>query len=320
MKEIAPPTITEIISANETKAIRNKFNQKIMKNLNQPIDLSKIWENTENLETLYHQLTDLKKCLDSFRPFSETETEILKNFFDIEYTYHSNKIEGNTLTKSETHLVINKGLTIANKSLNEHLEAINHKDAIDYIRDLTDNGADFTKRDLLNIHQLILRSINQKEAGKYRSQDVLISGSRHIPPKHFQINDLMEEYFKFYEANKDTIHPVELASEMHERLVTIHPFIDGNGRTSRLVMNLILIKNGYPITIIEGEQDKRLEYYDSLELIQIGEDKNKEQFKLLIANNVKSMIFKYLDLLASNNNDERLDKGSYFFKRIEDIL
>lgn len=311
------------ISNEKTLELRFLFNKKLMENFknynNSELNLSLIWRETNDLQELYTQLDDLKTCLDSFRPLSENEVEMLNNYFDIEYTYHSNKIEGNTLTKNETNLIINKGITVDKKSLNEHLEAINHKEAIDYIRELVEKDTDFSNSDLLNIHFLVLKSIKPKNAGRYRMRDVEITGSSHTPPKHFKLLDLMEEYFRFYEENKNTMHPVELSAEMHERLVTIHPFIDGNGRTSRLVMNLILLKNGYPITIIEGDNAKRLEYYDSLELSRNIDD-NKKTFKLFIANKVKDMMFKYLNLLSSNNEEDRLTKGGYFFNRIKEIL
>lgn len=317
------PTNQTSISAERTLELRSLFNKKLMENFEKNnarnLDLSLVWKETNNLQELYAQLDDLKKCLDSFRPLSENEVEMLNDYFDIEYTYHSNKIEGNTLTKNETNLIINKGITVDKKSLNEHLEAINHKEAIDFIRELVEKNADFSNYDLLNIHFLVLKSIRPKDAGKYRTKDVEITGSLHTPPPNFKLIDLMEGYFKFYEENKNSMHPVELSAEMHERLVTIHPFIDGNGRTSRLVMNLILLKNGYPITIIEGDNKKRLEYYDSLELSRDISD-NKKTFKLLIANNVKSMMFKYLNLLSSNNEEDRLTKGGYFFERIKEIL
>lgn len=312
------------ISTERTLELRSLFNKKLMENFEKNnarnLDLSLIWKETNDLRELYSQLDDLKKCLDSFHPLSENEVEMLNDYFDIEYTYHSNKIEGNTLTKNETNLVINKGITVSGKTLIEHFEAVNHKEAIDYIRELVENNSDFSKMDLLNIHQLILKSIKPKDAGRYRMQDVEITGSRHMPPPHFLVNDLMEEYFRFYEENKNTIHPVELSAEMHERLVTIHPFIDGNGRTSRLIMNIILLKNGYPITIIDSEERYRQEYYDSLELAQIGKDVNKERFKILVAKKVKDMMFKYINLLSSNNNEDRLTKGGYFFERIKEIL
>lgn len=311
------------ISDVQILEIRSLFNKKLMenfeKNNTRNLDLSLVWKETNNLQELYTQLDDLKKCLDSFRPLSENEVEMLNDYFDIEYTYHSNKIEGNTLTKNETNLIINKGITVDKKSFNEHLEAINHKEAIDFIRELVEKDTDFSNYDLLNIHFLVLKSIRPKDAGKYRIKDVEITGSSHTPPPHFKLIDLMEEYFRFYEYHKNIMHPVELSAEMHERLVTIHPFIDGNGRTSRLIMNLILLKNGYPITIIEGDNKKRLEYYDSLELSRDISD-NKKTFKLFIAKNVKSMMFKYLNLLSSNNEEDRLTKGGYFFEKIKEIL
>lgn len=304
--------------------LKQKYKQKLLENIKtsnqKTLDLSLIWQDTDDLDELYKQLSDLKNCLDSFRPLSDNEVKKLNEFFDIEYTYHSNKIEGNTLTLNETHLVINKGITIGSKSLNEHLEAVNHQWAIDYVRELVKDQVEFNKFELLSIHQLILQSIDTKNAGKYRTCEVLISGSRHIPPSHLLLDELMADYFDFYQTHKDSLHPVALASEMHERLVSIHPFVDGNGRTSRLVMNLILLQNGYPITIIEGDNDKRLAYYDSLEKIQIGEDTHKTVFKLLIANNVKTMLFNYLNLIAPNGDNDNNEKGDYFFRKIEPIL
>ena len=130
----------------------------------------------------------------------------------------------------------------------------------------------------------------------------------------------MEGYFKFYEANKDVMHPVELAAEMHERLVSIHPFVDGNGRTARLVMNLILLQNGYPITVIASDKAKRTAYYNALETAQITQPKNDQPFKLLVANYVKEWSFTYLDFLSQNFYEEDKNKGYTFFKKIEPYL
>ncbi len=215
---------------------------------------------------------------------------------------------------------MNKGLTIKGKSLNEHLEAVNHQEAIDYIRAIASKEVSLDKRTLLDIHSLILHGIDRSNAGQYRQDDVTISGTDFVPPMFLQVPQLMEEFFQFYEDNKDTMHPVELASEMHERLVTIHPFIDGNGRTARLIMNLILIGHGYPMTILNSDNDKRHEYYDSLEATQTGQDPNKTQFKRFIAQNVKDWLFHYLNLLAPNGTPESKKKGYYFFKKIEPLL
>lgn len=317
-------------SANEQLelvSLREKFNQFLMESMNQNVqhktdflDLSKVWEDTDNLPELYDQLTDLQKCLDSLRPLSKAQLNNLNESFDVEYTYESNRIEGNTLTMQETHLVVNKGLTVKGKSMAEHLEAVNHQEAIDYIRGIASKEVPFDKRTLLDIHSLVLHGIDRENGGKYRQEDVMISGSQFKPPMFLQVAHLMDDFFEFYEANKNTMHPVELASELHERLVTIHPFIDGNGRTARLLMNLILIRHGYPMTILSSENDKRQTYYDSLEASQTGQDPDKTQFKTFIADNVKTWCFNYLNLLAPNGTPENKKKGYYFFKKIESLL
>ncbi|KAA5537773.1 Fic family protein [Paenimyroides baculatum] len=227
-------------------------------------------------------LDELKNKLNALR---NQQGDKVAKAFDIEYTYESNKIEGNTLTLQETALVIEKGLTIGGKSLNEHLEAINHDYAIEFIKELATEKNSITERDVLQIHRLILQGINNNNAGKYRNEQVLISGSKHVPPQHYLIQEEMDNLFIWYNENKEKLHPVVLSAEMHERLVTIHPFVDGNGRTSRLLMNLILLQNGFPIAILKGDTENRLKYYDTLEIAQINHD--KQPFIYFIIDNVK---------------------------------
>lgn len=233
----------------------------------------------------YKELDLLKDKLNHLR---KNHSDKVAHAFDIEYTYESNKIEGNTLTLQETALVIEKGLTIGGKSLNEHLEAINHQHAIEFIKELAQTNNPITERELLQIHQLILQGIDNPNAGKYRNVQVLISGAKHIPPQPYLVQKQMEELFIWYNENRATLHPIELSAEMHERLVTIHPFIDGNGRTSRLLMNLILLQNGFPIAILKGDAENRLNYYKALETAQT--DNNKNPFLQLIKDNVKETI------------------------------
>ena len=228
-----------------------------------------------NVEKIIKQIDKLKKQLDALRPLPKEQLENLDEYFRIQYTYDSNRIEGNTLTLQETALIVDKGITIGGKSVHEHLEAINHSEAVELIIDLVQNKTDLTEYILKQLHGLILRGINKNNAGKYRSVNVMISGSLHRPPEPFMVSKLMEDYFMFYELNKKTMHPVLLSAEMHERLVTIHPFIDGNGRTSRLIMNLVLMQHGFPITNISGDKKNRLSYYNSLETAQVENDKNK---------------------------------------------
>ena len=223
-----------------------------------------------NIIVLLKTVDDLKTKWQNSLPIEETQKRKLKEHFAIEYTHESNKIEGNTLSLQETFLVISKGLTIAGKPIAEHLEAINHGDAIEFIEELVDNKMPFNEHALKSIHNLILKGIDRKNAGVYRSVSVRIGGSKHIPPEPLELNHLMQDYFLHYNAQKDVMHPVLLAAEMHERLASIHPFIDGNGRTARLVMNLILQQHGYSTAIFKGGLANRLEYYEALEAVQLN--------------------------------------------------
>ena len=235
----------------------------------------------------------------------------LNRYFDEVYTYDSTSIEGNTLTLQETSLVLNKGVTIGGKSLREHFEVVNHIEAIEYIKDLVKEQEELSQRILFEIHYLILKSINSENAGKYRWEDVRISGSKHMPPSFLKVQELMDQYFEFYKENKDKTNPVLLSAYMHKKLVTIHPFVDGNGRTSRLIMNLILLQNGFPITNISSEKDLRDEYYNTLEKVQTQNDDTA--FLKFIAGNVKQALIEYLEVVAMNKEPGL--KGEYFYKK-----
>lgn len=245
------------------------------------------------IEGLLGEIDELKKQLDQIRTYENFRiTEALQ----LEYTFESNRIEGNTLTLRETDLVINQGLTISGKSMREHLEAINHHEAILYINDLLQNGGFLNERSLLSLHNLILRGIYPQDAGKYRTVQVMIQGSAHLPPQPFMVPEQMEDYFIWYSRNRSHLHPVVLAAEMHERLVTIHPFIDGNGRTARLIMNMILLQNGLIIANFKGDNQSRLAYYEALEQAQI--DQNKDAFIRLVATVEKESLERYLSILC----------------------
>jgi Fic family protein len=181
---------------------------------------------------------------------------------------------------------------------------------------VVDNKLMFNEKVLLDIHSLILQGIDRLNAGSYRRDNVRISGSSHICPNFRKVPTHMEEYFQWYENIKETLHPVDLASQAHQKLVSIHPFIDGNGRTARLIMNLILLQNGYPITVIASDRKKRDKYYDSLESSHSSQINEKNQFQLLVAEYVKKWVFEYLHLIAPSGNGESKSKGYYFFKKI----
>jgi len=246
-----------------------------------------------SLEKVLNEIDELKAKLDKLRVFDSFR---IAQALELEYTFESNRIEGNTLTLKETDLVINEGLTIAGKSMREHLEAINHKDAIDYVKDLVQRKINITEREVLTVHDLILRGIHPEDAGRYRNVQVMIKGSAYMPPQPYLVPKQMEDYFDWFAKNRNRLHPVILAAEMHERLVTIHPFIDGNGRTSRLIMNMLLLKNGYVIANIKGDYENRMAYYDSLEKVQTN--KSKDSFHLLVAKVEKECLERYLSILS----------------------
>lgn len=248
---------------------------------------------SSSLQKILAEIDALKTKLDTFREFDSYR---ITQALELEYTFESNRIEGNTLTLRETDLVINEGLTVSGKSMREHLEAINHQEAIGYIKHLMEKNSLLNEREVLSIHNLILRGIHPEDAGRYRKVQVMIKGSTYMPPQPFMVSKQMEDYFIWYEANKNSLHPVLLAGEMHERLVTIHPFIDGNGRTSRLVMNLVLLSHGYIIANIKGDYENRMQYYQTLEKAQITSD--KEDFLLFIAQIEKESLERYLDIIS----------------------
>ena len=250
---------------------------------------------TTSVQEKLNRADELKKLWAKNRPLNQTQLLKMKEYFAIKYTFDSNRIEGNTLTLQETQLVVNEGVTIGGKSMREHLEAINHSEAVDFVADLLVGKEDITKRNLLEIHRLVLKSIDNENSGKYRNVPVRISGSEHVPSQPFLVDKMMEDFFIHYERQKRILHPILLAAEMHERLVTIHPFVDGNGRTSRLLMNFILLKNGYTLTILKGDPSSKASYFKSLEAVQVENDPN--QFYDLIAERVIASLEEHLEIV-----------------------
>ena len=211
----------------------------------------------------FSYLDSLKIKLDSFRPLPDEIVSNLHEDLIVRWTYNSNAIEGNTLTLKETKVAL-EGITIGGKTMREHFEAINHKEAILYIESLIKDKKPFTEWDIKSIHQLILKNIDDKNSGKYRNINVTISGADHVPPDFLHINEEMKNLISWYERKASEFHPIERAARLHVEFVKIHPFVDGNGRTARLLMNLELMKDGFPPVIIPIE--KRLEYYEALDI------------------------------------------------------
>ncbi|KAB7887423.1 Fic family protein [Poseidonibacter ostreae] len=217
----------------------------------------------------FTKLDNLKAKLDSHRPLS---ADVVKNLHDdlvLRWTYHSNAIEGNTLTLQETKVAL-EGITVGGKTLREHFEAINHKEAILFIEKLASSDELLSEHTINQIHSLILKNIDDENKGKYRKTNVIISGAEHKPPQSIDVPSKMENFIKEYEQKKNRFHAIELAAWVHIEFVAIHPFIDRNGRTSRLLMNSELIKAGYPPVVINVED--RLEYYKALDTAHITGD------------------------------------------------
>ena len=211
---------------------------------------------------MFETIDSLKNKLDAQRPLSPSIIKNLQEDLILRWTYHSNAIEGNTLTLLETKVVL-EGITVGGKALREHFEAINHRNAIYYVEDIIKKEEPFSEWQIRNIHQLILKNIDDENAGRYRQQNVLISGATNTPPDYTLLNDKMAQFIDWYNTKADLMHPIERAAKVHADFVGIHPFIDGNGRTSRLLMNLELMKAGYPPCVITVEN--RLAYYEALD-------------------------------------------------------
>ena len=242
-----------------------------------------------------NEIDRIKKQIDEIKPLNDLQLKKLNEYFFTEYTFESNKIEGNTLTLQETAMVINEGLTIGGKSVKEHLEAINHSEAINFINEIAKGNDFLSERTIKDIHYLVLKSIEKSNVGKYRDIEVRISGSKHLPPAFFDVPFKMHDLINYYQYHKEELHPVVMAADMHQILVGIHPFIDGNGRTSRLLMNLILLQNGYYIANIKGSMQSRLSYYKALEQAHVNG--NLSDFRLLVAKSVKNALQEFYNLI-----------------------
>ncbi|GIK37895.1 MAG: cell division protein Fic [Chloroflexota bacterium] len=219
---------------------------------------------------LLARLTQKKTQLDALRPLPAAAVNRLNEQLTLEWIYNSNAIEGNTLTLRETQLILETGLTIGGKSLREHLEVINHQQAIEYVETLVNSPDLITPFHLRQIHRLVLSRIDDTNAGQYRNLPVKIAGSSHQPPDAWAIPQLIDDWGSWLNGPAQGLHPIERAAVAHHRLVAIHPFLDGNGRTARLVMNLLLLRDGYPPTVIL--RANRRQYYRVLAQADAGHE------------------------------------------------
>lgn len=244
---------------------------------------------------IFAEIDQLKTQLDNLRPLPENTVRTLHEQQVLEWTYHSNAIEGNTLTLKETKVVL-EGITIGGKPLREHFEVINHKDAIDYVEAIVNNRETLDEWQIKSIHQLVLKNIDTKNAGAYRQENVVIAGAEHRPPNFLKLPELMADLMTWYK-NAEHLHPVECAARLHVDFVGIHPFVDGNGRTSRLLMNFELMRRGYLPVIIPVQT--RFQYYEALDAAHVHG--NYAPFIELIAQLEQMTLKHYLSVILGRD-------------------
>lgn len=239
------------------------------------------------------QVERQQQTIKQLRPLGKEALLQLREYYRIGLTYSSNAIEGNTLTESETKVVLEDGLTIGGRPLRDHLEAIGHSDAFNMVCALS-QAQTIDEQSILDLHRLFYQRIDSDNAGRYRTSPVIITGTTYTPPPPSRVAAAMQEFVTQIPAQREALHPVEFAAWLHIRLANIHPFIDGNGRTTRLLMNLALMQAGYPITIIPPVV--RGDYIAALQASNSG---NNEPFINLLSNMVWEAQREYLRLVQS---------------------
>lgn len=245
-------------------------------------------------ESVISRIDEKKKELDGRRPLTEGEVERLNEEFIVEYTYNSNAIEGNTLTLRETDLVL-RGLTIAQKPLKDHMEAVGHKEAFEYVSELVKDNIPISESVIKKIHFLVLAD-KKDDRGVYRRVPVRIMGAYTEPVQPYLIESKIQELLIENEKQKDTMNDIDRIALFHLKFEGIHPFIDGNGRTGRLLMNLDLIRCGYPPINVKFADRKR--YYDAFDAYY--RDKNPKKMIKLIAEYVIERLDDYLRVLGAD--------------------
>ncbi len=258
------------------------------------IDLKYREEFQSTFDRLYDKMDVLKKS----RPLPNIALQKIKESLSVEWTYNSNSIEGNTLTLQETQMVLQEGITVKGKSLREHFEAKNHEKAIKYLFSIVDNSYQIRAIDILSIHSLVLNMIEEDFAGRLRNGGVRITGANFVPPNANKVSDLLEELIEFVNTNPLQLNDIELATIFHHKFVWIHPFFDGNGRTVRLAMNLLLMRKGFPPAIILSNDRKK--YYEALNQANNG---NYRKLMLLMCQAQERTLNIYLGSLPDNDYD-----------------
>ena len=244
----------------------------------------------------FNRIEELLRELNSYRPLTEGELLRLGEEFLINFTYNSNAIEGNTLTLQETALIIKEGITIDKKPLKDHLEAVGHKEAYLYVEELVQQKIPLSEKVIKDIHSLVLMD-NREDRGVYRRVPVTIMGAVHTPPQPYLLPARIEQLILKYQE-MSILHVVERLSQFHLEFEAIHPFIDGNGRTGRLLLNLELMKADYPPINIKFGDRKR--YYDCFTSYHTnGEDPS--EMVALVGEYLEEELLKYVEIVRSAN-------------------
>jgi len=247
-----------------------------------------------NLIDLLKAVDERKARLDTFRPLPAATVDSMRKHISLAWTYHSNAIEGNTLDLYETKAVLEDGITIGGKSLREHLEAVNHRDAIHRLEKILGGGESITAETIKKLHYAVLKGIREDDAGRYRNSGVFVVGANFVPTNPIKIDREMGKLEDWYNTEAASLHPIERAAQLHTRFVTIHPFIDGNGRTARLLMNLELMRCGYPPAIIK--QEERRSYFRALDNSREAGD--YKDITRLVALRVAENLDQYLHVIS----------------------
>jgi Fic family protein len=250
----------------------------------------------ELLQPSFDRLYEKKALLHEARPLPQIALQKIQEALSVEWTYNSNSIEGNTLTLQETQLVLQEGITIKGKSLREHFEAKNHELALQHLYKLIKPNYKLNDSDILDLHRYVLRSIEEDYAGRLRSGGVRISGANFVPPNARKVPDLLEELIQFVLDNPMQLNDIELATVFHHKFVWIHPFFEGNGRTVRLAMNLLLLKVGFTPAIILSTDRKK--YYTALNSANNG---NYYKLSLLMVQALERTMNIYIGSLPDND-------------------
>ncbi|MBP6181875.1 Fic family protein [Flavobacterium sp.] len=252
----------------------------------------------EEFQTTFERLYEKKQVLQTSRPLPNIALHKIRESLSIEWTYNSNSIEGNTMSLRETQMVIQEGITIKGKSLREHFETHNHDKAIDYLYSIVDEDYNLRSIDILSLHGLVLRSIEDDFAGRIRNGGVRITGANFTPPNANKVPDLLDKLIDFINTNPLELNDIELATVFHHKLVWIHPFFDGNGRTVRLAMNLLLMRSGFPPAIILKNDRKK--YYEALNQANGG---NYQKLTLLMCQSLERTLNIYINALPGNDKE-----------------